>query len=190
MHKIENIFVAPFLLFLCALSVQAQVQDRPKAGPEQKKLEAFAGDWTYTGVLHDTPLGPGGKFSGKESSKLVLDGLFLQSTEEDKGTYGGKVVFYKSLGMRWYDATKKTYEYESFDNDGVISHSTATQSGEKWVALGSLTDSKGKTYQTRTTTTFSASGSVIQNVGEISEDGGKTWKPYWESTNTKTKTKK
>lgn len=167
-------------LLLTATLTQAQIADRPKAGPEQKKLEMRVGEWKYEGSLSDTPLGPGGKFAGKNSSRMVLDGLFLETQGEDKGVYGGKEMFYKSKGMQWYDPATKTYRTQFFDNDGIASAGTLTLTGNTWSYTGSMTDSKGTVYLTKDSTTYSADGSTATTRGEISADGGKTWAPYYQ----------
>jgi hypothetical protein len=174
------------IAFLCSTQLgRAQIQDRPKAGPEQMKLQMRTGEWTYEGMLSDTPLGPGGKFSGKTSSKMTLDGLFMRSESEDKGNYGGKEMFYKSMGMAWFDPVTKSYLDQYFDNDGMVSKSVLTVSEHSWSSSGTATDSKGKTYKTRSVTTFAADGKTSKTKGEISIDDGKTWKPHWELSSKK-----
>ncbi len=154
-------------LLLSTSRVQAQIADRPKAGPEQKKLEVRVGEWKYEGSMSDTPLGPGGQFAGKTTSRMVLDGLFLENQSEDKGVYGGKELVYKSKGMQWYDPGTKTYRTQYFDNDGIVSAGTLTVSGDTWSSTGSMTDSKGTVYLTRDSTTYSADGSTSTTRGEL-----------------------
>src|SRR5690349_3497858 len=112
----RTVVVASFLFLLSAGLVQAQIQDRPKAGPEQKIMEVHVGTWQYEGTVSNTPLGPGGKFAGKQINRMILDGLFMESRNEDKGVYGGKEIVYKGVGIEWYDSTTKTYLSQSFDN--------------------------------------------------------------------------
>jgi hypothetical protein len=174
------------LLFLVSAGlVQGQIQDRPKAGPEQKKLEAFAGEWSYEGAVSDTFLGPGGKFAGKMTRRMILDGLFLESRAEDKGVYGGKELVYKSVEMAWFDPIKKTYNTQSFDNDGIVSKGLLTVNGNTWTGTGTAVDSKGKTYTYRYSSTLSPDGKTYAVKNEISTDNGKTWKTYFEETGKK-----
>jgi hypothetical protein len=165
--------------------LRAQIQDRPKAGPEQKKLEMFAGDWKYKGSVSDTPLGPGGKFAGTATNRMILDGLFLEIRGEDKGVYGGKEIVYKGLTIRRFDAVSSKYVSQTFDNDGMVSTEVWTLNGNTWKTTGTMTDSKGKTYQTRSSATFSTDGATLTFKAELLADDGKTWLPYWEDTNTK-----
>ncbi len=177
-----TIVALAWLFLLSAGFVQAQISDRPKPGPEQKKLEVWVGEWKYAGSLSDTPLGPGGKFAGKTTSRMILDGLFLESRGEDKGVYGGKALLYKAVGLQWYDPKTKTYLDQHFDNDGVVGGGVTTVTGNTWTSTGTQTDSKGKSYKTRTTATVSSDGKTGTQKSELSADDGKTWMPYWEDT--------
>jgi len=181
--SVKSTVVAMSWLFLMSAGfVQAQIQDRPKAGPEQKQLEVWVGEWKYEGLLSETPLGPGGKFAGKSTSRMILDGLFLEGRGEDKGVYGGKELVYKGVNIQWYDPKTKTYLSQHFDNDGVVGGGVTTVAGNTWTTTGNQTDSKGKTYKTRSSATVSADGKTITEKAELSADDGKTWVPYWEDT--------
>jgi hypothetical protein len=174
--------IVSFLFVLLAPLVRAQVADRPKVGPEQKKLEVFVGDWTYEGSVSDTPLGPGGKFAGKATFRMILDGLFLESRAEDKGVYGGKEIIFKGITIQWFDPIKMAYLSHGYDNDSFVNRSVTTVSGNIWNGTGEQTDSKGKSYKTKHSSTIAADGKSIIEKAEISTDGGKTWMPYWEDT--------
>ena len=164
---------------------QAQIQDRPKVGPELQKLEVFVGDWEYHGVVRDTPLGPGGTFSGVATNRWILDGQFLESRVQDKGIYGSKEIVYKGITIRRYDATTKKYITQTFDNDGMATTELWTQEDGVWRTTGKMTDSKGKTYQTRSTAAIAADGKSMKFKAELLAEDGKTWLPYWEDANTK-----
>ncbi|MEO8427819.1 MAG: DUF1579 family protein [Verrucomicrobiota bacterium] len=179
-------FVAvSFLFLLSAPVVRAQIQDRPKPGPEQKKLEVFVGEWKYEGSVSDTPLGPGGKFAGKQTTRMVLDGLFLEGRAEDKGIYGGKEIVYKGVFIEWFDSITKTYVTHSYDNDGFAANGVTTVSGNTWASTGTQTDRKGKIYKTKSSSTFSSDGKTVIGKNELSTDDGKTWIPLYEITLTK-----
>ncbi len=182
---IKTLAIAATLALLTVGTARAQIADRPAPGPELKKLEIHVGDWKYEGTLQDTPLGPGGKFTGKSSTKWVLDGLFQESHAEDKGVYGGKPMTYKSVWYRGYDATSKTYIDHSFNNDGFTTVSTVTVNGDSWTTTSTGTDSKGKTFKTRETTTFAADGRSSTSKSEYLAENG-TWKPFYELTSKKT----
>lgn len=173
------------LFLLSSSSVLAQIQDRPKPGPEQKQLEVWVGEWKYEGSLMDTPLGPGGKFAGKMSTRMILDGLFLESRGQDKGVYGGKKLVYKSLMIQWYDPIKRIYVDGGYDNDGTVGRGETTVNGSIWTKTGTVVDSKGKTNLFKSVSSIATDGKLITTKSELSVDDGKTWIPYWQSTNRK-----
>lgn len=170
------------LALLFILNLHAQIPDRPKITPEHKKLEAWVGEWKYEGSTRDSPLGPGGKFAGKQTAQMILDGLFLETRAEDKGVYGGKEYLYKGVVLQWYDHKTKTYLDHIFTNDGAVRSGVTTVTGNTWTLIGTSIDSQGKSQKTRSFTTFSADGKTWTQKGEVSMDDGKTWMPCWEQT--------
>lgn len=176
------------MIWLCsqyAGTIWAQTQDRPKLDPEHQRLEIWVGEWTYEGVLKDTPLGPGGKFAGRETIRWIIDGLFLEATAKDKGVYGSKEIAYEGVVIRWYDPLSKGYRQQVFDSDGFAGTGVATFDGTIWIATTTSMDRKGKTTRSRTTATFSSDGKSHSSKSEVSLDDGKTWMAYWELTATK-----
>lgn len=181
-QRFSHLSLIATALCLLTSSVQAQIQDRPKAGPEQEKLKAWIGEWTYEGTLKETPLGPGGKFAGKSTGRMILDGLFLETRGEDKGVYGGKEMVYQSVAIWWFDPGTKAYRDRHFDNDGLVGSSMTMVNGNTWTSSGTSTDSKGKNLRNRTTATFSADNNSVAIQAEISLDDGTTWMPLYELT--------
>jgi hypothetical protein len=171
-----------WLFVLSAGFVQAQIPDRPKSGPDDKKLEVWVGDWQYEGVINDTPSGPGGKYAGKLTCRMTLDDLFLETRAEDKGVYGGKEMVYQGINVQWYDSVTKTYIARGFDNDGIVSSRITTVNGNTWIGTGTGIDRKGKTGKSKSSLTFSSDGKTYTTKGELSTDDGKTWMPWWEET--------
>jgi hypothetical protein len=167
------------LLLLWPGLALGQMQDRPKAGPEQKKMEVHVGHWQYEGTVKETPLGPAGTFKGKTTSKMILDGLFLESRAEDHGRFSGKEHTLKTLCLQWYDSSTKTYPVQEFDSEGWVTRSATMVKGDTWTDIGSMADGQGKTYQTRTITTYSPDGKKCVRKAEISADGGKSWLTWW-----------
>ena len=164
-------------------SIQAQSADEPKPSAEQKKLEIFVGEWEYQGGGKETPLGPGGKFTGREVSKMILNGFFVESQWKDKAETGYSA---EGIVMRWYDSTTKTFRETGFENDGSASPGTSTVSGNTWTTTGTRADKQGKSYQVKFTTTFSADGKSGTTKAEYSADS-KIWMPWWDLTMKKVK---
>ncbi len=132
--------------------------------------------------MKDTPFGPGGKFAGRQTSRLILNGLFLESRGKDKGVYGGKQIEFEGVGIRWFDPLTKTYLSHGYDTDGFVGNDVLTLNGDTWTSTGTVTDSKGKVYKSRSSSTFSSDGKSFTVKGELSVDEGKTWIPWWEET--------
>jgi hypothetical protein len=62
--------VAGLIAFAVTLAAQQPPQP-PQPGPEQKNLERFVGTWKMEGMMHPSPAGPGGKFSGTETCAML-----------------------------------------------------------------------------------------------------------------------
>lgn len=167
--------LAAIAAFFITSSLAVQAADQLKPGAEEKAFEICVGEWDYQGEGPDTPFYPGGKFKGKETARIILNGFFLELDWSDTGDSGhissGKGIFS-------YDRAAKTYRDIGFENDGTISHGTTTVSkdGKVWTSVGKRNDSKGKTYDVRFISTFSADGKTRTGKGEYSSDGKKTWK--------------
>ena len=73
----------------------------------------------------------------------------------------------------------------AFENDGSASIAVVKIEGNTWTSVGSRTDSTGKTYQTKSVSTISDDGKTGSARVEYSEDGGKTWRLFFELTTSK-----
>lgn len=162
--------------------LQAQTAERPQRGPEHQKLQAWVGEWKYEGTLQETPLGPGGKFAGRDKEQWVMNGLFLESRAKDTGVYNGKKMTYEGLVVRWHDPNSQTFRSRSFDTDGIVGEGEDSVSGNTWTSKGWNIDSKGKKNLSRETSVLSADGKTRKAKMEISLDDGKTWMLLWELT--------
>jgi hypothetical protein len=170
--KRNVIMVALVVLFL-SIAAQAQAPV-PKPGPEHKKLEIWVGDWTYEGENKATPLGPAGKYSGKNSTKPILGSFFIEFRGEDKGPAGT---------LQWveidgYDPLIKKYTWNNFSSDGGVQTVTYTIEGQT-VSYSGTQILGGKQAKIRGTCVFTPD--FVSNVDkrEVSFDG-KTWMPLWE----------
>ncbi len=167
------------LVVLIVLALQARAAEQPKPGPEHKKMEVWVGQWTYEGTAEASPLGPAGRFKGKETARMVLGGFFLETRDEDKNDTG---YVFQSVGLQGYDAVSKTYVNYGFENDGTVDAGSTTVSGNTWTLTGTRKDSKGTTYKTRSHNTISSDGRTSTFLTEYSADDGKTWLLAWKGT--------
>lgn len=127
MQKRSVTFALAVFLFTSVLAM-AQTPQAPKAGPEQKNLDYFAGNWAVTGDLKPGPMGPGGKYTDKENIEWMSGGFFLVA-HTDGDSPMGKVT---GLAIYGYDANKKTYTYDEFNSGGEAVHATGTFDGKVW----------------------------------------------------------
>jgi len=182
-HSLKSTILAlSCLLASCVGSLCAQTPEQPKPGPEHKKLEVSVGEWGYEGEAKDSPFGPAGKFRGKTTSRMVLNGFFRESRWEDKGDTG---YIAQGIVLRGYDPVTKTYVDYGFENDGSVTPGSTTVSGNTWTGTGTRTDSKGKNYKMKSVMTFSSDGKTWTEKSEYSADNGQTWMTFYELTGKK-----
>jgi Protein of unknown function (DUF1579) len=167
-------------VLLSALTLEAQTPD-PKPGPEHKKLEVFAGDWTYEGETKATPLGPAGKVTGTDHNEL-LGGYFLVRRYEEKNASGT----IKGIEVLGFDSAKKTYTDTSFDSSGVAASGTIAVTGNTWSFSGTLS-AAGQNIGQRCTLVVGATSTSFTVKCDASVDGT-SWLPVYEGRWTKAKT--
>ena len=167
--KRTMIAVGLMILFL-VVSVAAQAP-ASKAGPEQKKLYVWNGEWTYEGEVMASPLGPAEKFTGKSNTKMILDGLVQETRYEEKHPSG----LLHGIGITAYDPVNKNYVSNGYDSNGWMQMGTATVNGNVWDWSFTLV-SGSKQYKMRAKDVLSADLMSDTYTIEISTDG-QTWTP-------------
>ena len=171
----KRISILLLLLVVCfATAMQAQAP-APKPAPELKKLSVIVGHWTYEGEYKTGPLGPGGKFTGEYTARMILGGFFLQAGSTESGPAGET----RGLDIEAYDPVNKNFVGNWYLSDGSTFSGGLTVSGNTYTWAGKLVTA-GKQYQFKGTFVFApdlASGTYKQ---ELSADG-KTWTPFGES---------
>ena len=165
---------------LAAGPLKLNAADQQKPGSEEKVFQIALGEWEYEGEGPDTPFYPAGKFKGKETIKMVLNGFFMHAHWKEEQAEG--------LVMVSYDRVAKTYRDQSFESDGSTQSGTTkiTNDGKTWVTMSQRHDAKGKRYEIRYTSNYSADGMSRKATAEYSEDG-KMWKPLFQLTSKKVK---
>lgn len=113
------------IFFVFTYQVQSQ-ETKPVA--ELKELEVFVGEWTYEGETKENPISPAGKFSGKLSIKWILNGFFQEWKSAEKGVFGNL----QTIELNWFDAAKKMYYYQGFQNNGDMYSGSLTPNGNVW----------------------------------------------------------
>lgn len=86
-------------------AMMAKMQAATSPGEQHKVLEAFAGQWTYTGTFRMTPDAAPQEMTGTAKAEMVYGGRFLK--QEFEGPWMGQT--FNGLGYTGYDNIKGEY---------------------------------------------------------------------------------
>jgi len=178
---VRRIAILLFLSVFCSATAMQAQAPAPKPNPELKKLLPLVGHWTYEGEYKPGPLGPGGKFTGEYSARMILGGFFLQEWFTEKGPAGETRI----LGLDGYDPVSKNFVGNFYLSEGSRLSVVFTVAGNTHTLVGKLVTA-GKQYQYKGTFTFAPDLASATLKEEISVDS-KTWAPWHESQWTKAK---
>ena len=126
MRRFSAIVITTLLLIAAA---SAQPPAVPKAGPEHKKLDYFAGTWTFEGDSKPGPMGPGGKMTMNQDGKWMDGGYFVVIRSDYQSAGMGSGTGMAFLG---YDPQDRVYSYDEFNSSGEVVHSKGTVDGDTW----------------------------------------------------------
>ena len=99
-----------------------------------KALEAFVGNWKYTGKFWMTPDAPAQEMTGTAKHEMIFGGRFLK--QEIEGPWMGQT--FNGIGYTGYDNIKKEYESVWIDSVGT---GIMTVAGQYDAAASSLNQS-------------------------------------------------
>src|SRR5688572_22057397 len=148
-----------------ALSLAQAPPERPKPGPEHKKLEYFVGKWTVESEIKATEFGPAAKLVGTETATLGPGGFYVESRAEGKlGT---------RLAIMGYDSHAKVYTSYYASSAGFVGTATGTVNGNTWTWM--VEDKyAGKSIKGRTTVTTLSPTQYTAKYEMADEKGGYT----------------
>jgi hypothetical protein len=173
--------VAAVGLFTAAFATAglAQPQGPPKPAPEMSQMAYFEGNWTCSGKMIDSPMGPGGPTKSTVNARRDLDGFFV--TGVVKGTMPNMPPIEGRFHMT-YDTGLKQFVMLWIDNMGAWAQNTSP--GWKGDTLVYEGDGHmgGQTMKGRDTFTKSGPTSM-KRVSEMEMNG--KWMPMGEETCTK-----
>ena len=172
--------LATIMVLAAAILMAQSPTPKPQPGPEVKKLEYFAGNWTSEGEMKPSPFGPGGKFSGTERNEWMQGGFFLLSHAKSTGSMGSDTA----VGVYGYNANDKVYTFDEFNSSGEAVHAKGTVAGDTWTWTNEE-KMQGKTMHGRFTAKVLSPTSYTVKF-EISPEGG-DWATIFEGKATKTK---
>lgn len=116
------------VFFFAAAAAAQNPPQPPKPGPEQKRLDYFAGKWTSELEMKPSPFGPGGKMTTKDHTEWLPGGFFLVT----HSTWAGVMGEGTELAVMGYSADEKVYTYDAFNSMGEADHSKGTVNGDTW----------------------------------------------------------
>jgi hypothetical protein len=119
--------------------------------------------------------------TGTDRIDWVPGNFFIQRLYQGKSPMGEM----QGLEILGYDAVKKVYTFNSFDNMGMRGTGTMTVKGTTWTATGTSTMGTMVMHD-RCTLDFGAGTTTIAIKCEMSTDS-KSWTPTFEGKATKTK---
>src|SRR5262245_2588434 len=100
----------------------------PAPMPEHKRLAYFAGTWNFSGTAKESPVGPGGPVSFKETCELLDGGFAVVCRSEGKGPTGPT----KAISIMTYDVDKKAYTYTSAESNSPVLNAVGQTQGPTW----------------------------------------------------------
>jgi hypothetical protein len=109
-------------------SITVAQMPMPTAGPEHKRMQYFAGTWTFTGTVKDSPMGKGGPMTMKETCELMDGGFAVVCRSEGKGPMDPQ----KAVSIMSYDAEKKTYTYTAAESGMPVFTALGQVKGPTW----------------------------------------------------------
>lgn len=174
--KMFVVFVVSAMLATIAV---AQGPQMPQPGPEQKRLQYFAGNWNSEYEMKPGPMGPGGKMTSTDKSQMMPGGFFLVTHTEGSGSMGEL----KELAVMGYDANAKSYTYDAYNNFGEAEHFKGAVEGDTWTWT-SEGNMGGKTVKMRFT---AKEGTPTMYTMKLEMMTGANWTTVMEGKATKTK---
>jgi hypothetical protein len=131
---------------LASLSLTAQAPSAPTAPPEAKRLAYFVGTWNFSGKANDSPMGPGGPITFKETCELMTGGFSIVCRSEGTTPMGPS----KAVAIMGYDADKKSYSYTAAESNMPVITATGQTQGPVWTWT-TISNMGGKPVTTRVT---------------------------------------
>jgi len=182
--KRPRLFTAIVLLPLVALAPasRAQTPEKPKPGPEHKRLGFFVGSWKGEADLKENPFMPAGKYTSSDTCEWFEGRFAVVCRTTGKGPMGPT----KALAVLGYSSEEKKYTYYGVDNSGMImaTVSKGTAEGDTWTYTDESTMG-GKTVKSRYTIRELSPTSYSFRWETQGDDG--SWTAVMEGKQTKSK---
>ena len=129
-----------------ALSLAQTPPERPKPGPEHKKMEYFLGTWKTEGEIKPNEFLPAGKIVTTDTYTLGPGGFYVEFDRPE-----GQIP--RTQGIMAYDSHAKVYTSYYANSGGMVGVGTGTVNGNTWTWM--VEDKyAGKAVKGRTTITM------------------------------------
>lgn len=138
------------------------------------KLGMWAGHWSYSGRIYETPYSHAHSDSGSLNCDWVPDSGYMVCD------YSSNDPPHNSLTVITYDPVAKAYAQVAIKQDSKPSWKKMTQSGATWATSANL-QYKGKTLLSRDVFVFTAPNRHITKV-QVSVNNGQSWTTVIETT--------
>jgi len=157
------------------LLLLARAPGAPEPGPEQRRLNFFAGTWSFRLDMKPNPFGPGGIVTGTDRNEMLPGGFFLVRRFETKSPVGD----IRGLEVIGYDSEARAYLQRGFDSFGQAHTYRGTVQGDTWTWTYEA-KAGGQLYKVRIT--LKEASPILQIYrSDISPDG-ETWTTVLEGT--------
>jgi hypothetical protein len=159
--------------------MQAQApQGPPKPGPEVARLGYFIGTWKEVGTAHMGAMqGPEGKITTTTKYEWLPGGFFVVGHSDGMSSLGAD----HEMSVMGWNADKKMYTYNAYDNTGEADVAMGTVNGDTWSWTA---DNMGGAPMKLRVTIKEVSKTQYTFKMEASQDGT-TWMTAIETTSTK-----
>ena len=146
-----------------ALSLAQAPPERPKPGPEHKKLEYFLGTWKTEGEIKANEFVPAGKVVTTETNTLGPGGFYVEFDRPE-----GQMP--RTQGIMAYDSHAKIYTSFYANSAGLMGTSTGTVNGNTWTWM--VEDKVfGKAVKGRTTVTIKSASQLTSKYEMLDANG-------------------
>lgn len=156
-------YLFPVLVFLAFQTVSAQ---KPCSSPEFRQFDFWVGEWEAFGLK--------GNKSGDSKISIILDSCVI--LEEWTSTMPPQGLIYSGKSFNSYNVKTKQWQQTWTDNTGNTTEFLRGEGSEGKIVFyaDKVTGPKGENFMRRLTFT-KLSKDKVRQLGERSDDSGKTW---------------
>ena len=158
--------IAKTVMLICGLTSLLLAQappERPKPGPEHKKLEYFLGTWKTEGEIKANEFLPAGKSVSTETYTLGPGGFYVEVDRPE-----GQIP--RTQGIMAYDSHAKVYTSYYANSAGLVGIGTGTANGNTWTWM--VEDKVfGKAVKGRTTVTIKSASQLTSKYEMLDANG-------------------